>query len=118
MCRIAFVCNFLSVDSGFVVLNAGHYMFQAPLLYLLSALTGQQTDISGGTLALSPRYECPYVLPVTLAGTEASIACQGNNTYTMTVYFGQLSLVSGGLSVSGSFYPGAVSLGPGQSVTW
>ena len=93
-------------------------MFQAPLLYLLSALTGQQTAISEGTLTLAPRYPCPYSLPVTLAGTEAALECSAEGQYTLTVAFGQLTLAAGGLSVSGTAYPGAVNLGPGEFVSW
>lgn len=94
-------------------------MFQAPLLYLLPALTGQQTAISEGSLTLNPRYACPYSLPVILAGTEATISCHTTgDRYSLTVAFGQLTLAQGGLSVSGAVYPASVELGPGQSVLW
>lgn len=38
--------------------------------------------------------------------------------HTFTILFGNLELPAGGLSVAGSVYSRAVSLGPGQSVSW
>lgn len=93
-------------------------MFQAPLLYLLSALSGQQTAVDEGSLMLSPRYACPYTLPVTLAGTEAALKCDAAGRHSLTVAFGQLTLRAGGLIVSGNAYAEAVNLGPGESVSW
>ena len=101
-------------------------MFQAPLLYMLSALTGQQTSVSEGMLSLniSSHFMCPYILPVTLAGTEASLSCSldtGNattSTYTVSVAFGHITLSAGGLSVNGVSYDDTVDIGPRQSVSW
>jgi len=96
-----------------------HYGFLLPNYYLLPALTGQQTDVVGGSLTFSPRYPCPYTLPLLLAGTTGTISCAAGPTYTVAIAFGTLSLPAGGLSISGSTYPGgAIALQAGQSVSW
>jgi hypothetical protein len=96
-----------------------HYGFLLPNYYLLPALTGQQTDVVGGTLTFAPRYPCPYTLPLLLAGTTGTVTCAGTAAFTVAVAFGTLSLPAGGLTISGSTYPGgAVTLAAGQSVTW
>lgn len=104
-----------------LILFLPHPRFAGFLLtdyYLLPVLTGQQTDIPGGQLSFSPLYPCPYTLPLLLAGTTGTVTCSGTAAYNVTLAFGSLSLPAGGLSVSGSSYPGVVNLGPGQSVAW
>lgn len=95
-----------------------HYGFLLPDYHLLYALAGQATDLPGGTLSFAPRYACPYTLPLLLAGTTGAVACDGAGQYSVSVAFGSLSLPAGGLSVSGSPYPGAVALSAGGSVSW
>ena len=50
--------------------------------------------------------------------TEASISLLLSGNATLLVAFGSLDLVAGGLSLAGKPYPRAVSLKPGQSISW
>lgn len=96
-----------------------HYGFLLPAAHLVYAITRQQTNIPGGSLAFDPVYHCPYTLPLLLAGTTGTITCNAvSGQYTVAIAFGSLNLPAGGLSIAGSVYPGAVSLSAGESVTW
>jgi len=95
-----------------------HYGFLLPDYHLFYALTGQATDIPSGKLSFAPKYPCPYTLPLLLAGTTGTVSCSGTASYSVNIAFGALNLPAGGLSVSGSVYPGKVALTAGQSVSW
>ena len=98
-----------------------HYGFLLVDYYLLPGLTGQVTDIPGGTLSFEPAYACPYTLPVLLMGTEGLLVCDslaGDTQYTLALLFGSLVLPPGGLSVSNSHYAQAVNLVGGANVSW
>ena len=98
-----------------------HYGFLLPNYHLFYALTGQMTNIPGGSLTFAPKYACPYTLPLLLAATTGTFSCAGTDaapSYTVTLMFGSLTLPANGLVISGSAYPHAVSLSAGQSVSW
>ena len=100
----------------------GHYGFMLTDLYLLPLLSGQTVDLPNGRLELKPRFAPPYVLPVMLAGAEASLEARpagGRGTnYTLAVAFGTLRLPSGGLVVNGRAVDQAVELAGGQAMSW
>ena len=87
-------------------------------LYLLPLLSGQSVDMPKGLLKLAPKFAPPYVLPVLLAGVEASMECKSKGRYTLYVAFGNLKLPAGGLSVDGIACHKDVDLGAGQSISW
>jgi hypothetical protein len=95
-----------------------HYAFEMVDFYLLSALSGQQTNLPAGTLSFAPRLACPLQLPMHAAALSGTIACDAAGTWTLAVAFGALQLPAGGLSAGGRAYAGAVDLGPGGSVSW
>jgi hypothetical protein len=96
-----------------------HYGFLLPNLYLLTALSGQQGDIYRGALSFDPRLPAPFSLPVSLPGVLGTLAVDAAGRHNLSVAFGTLSLVSGGLRVGAAVYAGgAVTLGPGQWVAW
>jgi non-lysosomal glucosylceramidase len=98
-----------------------HYGFLLVDYYLLTALSGQETNIPAGTLSFEPAYPCPYTLPLLLQGTEGLVSCSGtpaSPAYTVTILFGALSLPTGGLSIAGSTYPAPVNMAAGDAVTW
>lgn len=95
-----------------------HYGMALTHYYLHHALSGQQTDVVAGRLTFAPKLACPYVLPVLLAGTTGSLACDAGGRFNVSLAFGRLALPAGGLAVGGSAYPGAVDIGPGGSVAW
>lgn len=87
--------------------------------YLLSALSGQLTNMPNGTLSFAPRLPCPLQLPMHAAALSGTIACDAAGTWTLAVAFGSLQLPAGGLSAGGRAYAGgAVDIGPGGSVSW
>lgn len=86
--------------------------------YVPYALSGQLTNIPAGKLTFAPLYPCPYTLPWAFMGTEGTLECAAGGSLTFSVAFGQVTLPAGGLAVSGSAYPTAVSLGAGESVSW
>ena len=94
-----------------------HYGFALVAYWLLPALSGQQTDLVAGTLSFAPAYACPFKLPALAAGVTGTISCD-SDTYTLAIAFGSLELPAGGLSVNGRAHEAAVSLGPGDSVSW
>ena len=87
-------------------------------LYLFPFLSGQVPDLPSGKLALKPKYPPPYVMPVLIAGAEASIASKEHGKYTLAVAFGCLKLPAGGLSVDGVVCEKAVDLSAGQSLSF
>jgi non-lysosomal glucosylceramidase len=95
-----------------------HYGFMLTDYYLMYALSGQLTNIPNGTLSFAPLYSAPYTVPWALMGKEGTLTVSASGTRTFALAFGTLALPAGGLSVSGVAYPGAVDLGPGQSVSW
>jgi len=94
-----------------------HYGFVMTDYYLLTVLSGQQTDIPNGLLTFTPAYPCPFYLPVLLAEFTGTLECVGGR-YTVSSVFGTLSLPKGGLKVNGAAYPEAVNLISGSSVSW
>ena len=97
----------------------GHYAFMLTDLYLLPLLSGQAFNLPAGTLSLRPRFPPPYVLPVLLAGVEASLESRAKGSYTLRVAFGRLRLPRrGGLMVDGAACPLEIDLGEGESVSW
>lgn len=94
-----------------------HYGFQLVSYWLLPLLAGQNVNIPGGTLTFNPVYACPFQLPLLLAGTTGTLACQ-NSSFTVTIAFGNLVLPAGGLMINDRAYPLPVNLGPGESVNW
>ena len=98
-----------------------HTQRYRPNLYLLPALSGQQGDIASGTLSFAPLVKptatTPVSLPVSLPGVLGTLVVT-TTSRTLRVATGRLVLMAGGLSVDGDAYPGAVSLGAGDSVTW
>jgi len=107
-----------SDDSNGQPFCTSHYGFMLTDYYLIYALSGQQTNIPAGKLTFAPLYAPPYTLPWAFMGTEGSLAVSSAGVRTLTVAFGSLVLPAGGLIVSGTPYPNAVSLGAGQSVSW
>jgi non-lysosomal glucosylceramidase len=102
--------------------DVSHYGFVMTTFFLVTALSGQQTDLAAGTLSFAPAYPCPFNLPVVSAGLEGTLSCAlgapMGGTYTLALAFGTLSLPAGGLSANGRTYPGAVALAAGQAVSW
>ena len=97
----------------------GHYGFALTAQHLLLLLSGQQARLHRGQLSFAPIFAPPYSLPVLLLGTEGSLAADAAGRLTLSIAFGSLQLPAGGLSVHGAVYGGgAISLGPGQSVSW
>ena len=95
-----------------------HYGFLLPDYHLIYALSGQMTNIPGGSLTFAPLYDCPFNLPLLLAGTTGTIACNAAGAYTVSIMFGSLTLPAGGLSIAGSAYPTPVDLAAGDSISW
>ena len=95
-----------------------HYGFFLTSLFLLGALSGQQTDLGSGRLAFAPLFACPFEVPLLLAGRTGTVACDAGGTFTVALAFGELQLPAGGLSVNGEVYAGAVVLAAGESVSW
>jgi hypothetical protein len=94
-----------------------HYGFVMTDYYLLTILSGQQTNIPGGSLKFNPVYGCPFNLPLLMVNTTGVVSC-ANGMYKVSISFGELKLPANGLSVNGKPYTQAVSLVAGQSVTW
>jgi len=105
-------------DASALPYCTAHYGFALTAYWLLPALSGQRTDLPGGTLSFTPALACPMRLPAMLAGATGTIACDAAGTYTLALAFGALSLPPGGLSAGGRACANAVSLGPGDSVSW
>eukprot|EP00048_Salpingoeca_helianthica_P016203 m.230998 g.230998 ORF g.230998 m.230998 type:complete len:1044 (-) comp18208_c0_seq1:66-3197(-) len=95
-----------------------HYGFVMTDYYLLPLLAGQQVDMPRGKLTFTPAYACPFNVPLLLVNTTGLVSCDIQNTYTLEVRFGSLTLPAGGLSVQGKVYPAPLHLGPGEKVTW
>ena len=95
-----------------------HYGFALVAYWLLPALSGQQTDLASGTLSFAPAFACPFKLPALAAGVTGTVSCDAAGAYTLALAFGSLELPAGGLSVNGRAYAAAVSLGPGDSISW
>ena len=96
-----------------------HYGFFLTSYFLLSALSGQQTDLGSGRLSFDPLYACPFEEPLLLAGRTGTVSCdEAGGRFTVALAFGELELPAGGLSVNGRAFPGAVSLAAGESVRW
>lgn len=95
-----------------------HYGFHVTQLYVVFALSGQQTNLPAGQLSFAPVVPAPYMLPVLLYGTTGTLSRTSSGTITLSLAFGSLTLPAGGLSVSGSTYASAVALSAGQSVSW
>ena len=100
-----------------------HYGFLLVDYYLVPGLTGQQHHLGKGAasfLSFNPPYSpsCPFTYPVLLPGTTGSVGCDAAGAYSLSLAFGALELPAGGLSVNGRAFAGAVSLGPGDSVSW
>jgi hypothetical protein len=95
-----------------------HYGFHVTQLYVVFALSGQQTNMPAGQLSFAPVLPPPYTLPVLLYGTTGTLSRSAAGNVTLSLAFGSLSLPAGGLCVSGSVYPSAVSISQGQSVSW
>ena len=97
----------------------GHYAFMLTDLYLLPLLSGQSFNLPASTLSLRPRFPPPYVLPVLLAGVEASLESRAKGNYTLRVAFGRLRLPRrGGLIVDGTVCPLDIDLSEGEAVSW
>ena len=94
-----------------------HYGFVMTDYYLITVLSGQLTNIPQGSLTFSPVYPCPFNLPLLLANTTGIVSC-ANNTYSVFLAFGSLSLPANGLIVNKRPYPFVVSLQGGQSISW
>jgi len=94
-----------------------HYGFVMTDYYLLTVLSGQQTNIPGGSLKFNPVYDCPFNVPLLIVNTTGVVSCS-NGMYKVSISYGKLSLPANGLSVNGKPYPQVVSLVAGQSVTW
>jgi len=105
-------------DASALPYCTAHYGFALTAYWLLPALSGQQTDLPGGTLSFAPALACPMRLPAMLAGATGTIACNATGTYTLALAFGALELPPGGLSAGGRACADAVSLGPGDAVSW
>ncbi len=95
-----------------------HYGFQLVSYWLLPILSGQVVRLPAGSLTFAPVLACPLNLPMLLAATTGTLACDAAGTFTLSLAFGSLTLPPGGLVANGRAYPGAVDLGPGGSVTW
>ena len=95
-----------------------HYGFFLTNFYLISALSGQVTDLIGRQLSFAPLYACPFNVPMLLAGRTGTVSCDAEGVFTVALAFGSLQLPAGGLSVNGRAYPRAVSLEGGEAVTW
>jgi non-lysosomal glucosylceramidase len=97
-----------------------HYGFFLTNFFLVSALSGQVTDLAGGSpqLSFAPLYACPFNVPLLLAGRTGTVSCDAAGAYTVGMAFGSLQLPAGGLSVNGRAYPHAVALAAGEAVTW
>lgn len=104
--------------SRFMPTVTSHYGFLLVNFWLLPILAGQSTDLPSGALTFAPLLPCPMQLPLLLAGTTGTIACDATNTWTLTVAFGALALPPGGLAANGRVYARAVDLNAGDSVTW
>jgi len=98
---------YITSHSGFVMTD----------YYLLTALSGQQTNIPGGSLKFNPVYPCPFNVPLLLVNTTGVVSCT-NGMYKVSISFGALSLPANGLSVNNKAYPQPVTLAAGQSITW
>lgn len=104
----------------------GHYGFMLTDLYLLPLLSGLRADLARRdqerVLELRPAFAPPFVLPVLLAGCEASLtaASAGGAQYRfrLSVLFGRLRLPAGGLRVCGEAWPEAVALVEDQELSW
>jgi len=94
-----------------------HYGFVMTDYYLLTALSGQETNIPGGSLKFNPVYGCPFNVPLLLVNTTGVVSCM-NGMHKVQISFGELSLPANGLVVNNKPYPQSVSLVAGQSVTW
>jgi hypothetical protein len=92
-----------------------------PFYYLLPALAGQTTDLPAGKLAFNPPGVAAgqaWSFPWFVAGAGGSVARDAAGKCTLTLVYGALALPAGGLTVAASTYPAALSLSPGQSVSW
>lgn len=72
-----------------------HYGFFLTNYFLLGALSGQQTDVPAGALTFAPLFPCPFELPLLLAGTTGTVACDAGGAFTARVAFGRLTLPAG-----------------------
>ena len=95
-----------------------HYGFALVAYWLLPSLSGQVLDLPRGALAFDPKLPCPFQLPVLAAALAGSLQCDAAGRFTLSLAFGSLQLPAGGLSASGRAYASAVSLGPGDAVSW
>jgi len=95
-----------------------HYGFQLVSYWILPILSGQITNLPAGKLQFFPLFSCPFNLPMLMAATTGTIACDINGVYNLTINFGSLSLPANGLSVNNHTYGSVVSLQAGESVTW
>jgi hypothetical protein len=97
-----------------------HYGFALVAYWLVPSLSGQVLNLPAGTLRFAPVLPCPFRLPVLAAGLQGALACgEGGGRYTLSLAFGALELPAGGLSiVGGRACSSAVSLGPGEEVSW
>jgi hypothetical protein len=90
------------------------------LWHLPFALSGQYTDLSKGILTFAPKLRSPFILPILIPNTFGSISAtpmvNGQSSYTLTLFMGDLSL--GELSVNNIQYPGSVNITAGQTVQW
>jgi len=100
----------------------GHYGFMLTDLYLIQLLSGQNTDMGKGLVAINPRFDPPYVLPVMFLGVTATIEAYTTSDNTIhanfTVVFGKLELPENGLVWNGCAYQDVVNLGMGEWVDW
>ena len=108
----------INPSSPFPLPLVAHYGFEMVDFYIITALSGQQTNMPNGSLSFAPRLPCPMQLPMNAAALTGTIACDAAGTWTLAVAFGSLQLPAGGLSAGGRAYAGAVDLGPGGSVSW
>jgi len=95
-----------------------HYGFIMTDYYLLYTLSGQQTNIPEGKLSFTPLLPCPFNVPMVMMGVEGTFSCDGQGRWTLAVFFGEVNLQAGGLTVNNQTYPEEVHLVGGQSVTF
>ena len=95
-----------------------HYGFALTAYWLVPSLSGQVLNLPAGRLSFAPVLPCPYRLPVLAAGLAGTLECGAGGALSLSLAFGALELPAGGLSAGGRACSSAVSLGPGEAVSW